>query len=130
MDSLEYEIRRRLGQKKFDPINNQKHKRFDFSCHNKKNINIMKLFDDIEFELDGENGNFFEIFELRFYKGSCVLIIETVDIDEDNFSCVYSDVVIEDYTGYGTVYIIKDIILKYSNYKMVLRNEKLNELGI
>jgi hypothetical protein len=133
MYALEYEIRKRLGQKKFDPINNRKHKRFDFSCDNKKNKKIIELFNDFEFEIadeyGGRGGRFLETFELKFYKGECKLLYEEMDIDVEHFDCKYYNVIIKDYSGYGTVEIIKDIILEHStNYKEILRNLKLNEL--
>jgi hypothetical protein len=128
MDSLEFLIRKRLGQKKFNPLHERRHKRFDFSFNNKKNDNIINLFDDFEFNIDEESGSLLEISKLRFYKGECFLLYEMVHIS-DTFDVEYSDVVLKDYSGYGTVEIIKDIILNYStNYKEIIRDFKLKQL--
>jgi hypothetical protein len=134
MDSLELLIRKRLGQKNFEPINGRKHKRFDFSCDNKKNKKIIELFNDFELlfkvdEFGSYGGKILEIFELKFYKGECKLLYEEMDIDVEHFDCKYYNVIIKDYSGYGTVAIIKDIILEHSiNYKEIIREEKLNKL--
>lgn len=131
MDSLEYEIRTRLGQTNFDPINEQDHLRFDFSGLNEKeNKRIMKLFNDFDFEYDMDNGGaFLEVFDLRFYKGCCELLYEDVCVDEDEWTYITTS--LKDYSGYGTVEIIKDIILEYStNYKEIIRDKKLKKLGI
>ena len=133
MDSLELLIRKRLGQKKFEPINGRKHKRFDFSCNRNKNKKIIELFNDFEFEIvdeyGGRGGRFLETFELNFYKGECELLYEEMDIDIEHFDCRYYNVIIKDYSGYGTVEIIRDIILEHSNnYKEIIREEKLNKI--
>lgn len=134
MDALEYEIRKRLGQKKFEPVNGRKHKRFDFSCNNIKNKKIIDLFNDFEllFKIDeyaSYGGKISEIFELNFYKGECKLLYEEMDIDIEHFDCKYHYVILKDYSGWGTVDIIKDIILEYStNYKEILRNIRIDKL--
>jgi hypothetical protein len=133
MDTLEYEIRKRLGQKNFEPINNRKHKRFDFSHNNRRNRKIIELFDDFEFQMPNKYGTdigrLFEVFELTFSKGSCLLIYEEMDIDIERFDCTYRNIIVKEYTGLGTVEIIKDIILNYStNYKEVIRDISINKI--
>lgn len=129
IDDLEMIIRKRLGQKRFDPINEQKHKRFDFSKNNKSNNLILSLFDDFKFSYKG-GFTFNEIFNLSFYKGECLLIQEEFShYDEDIKEPIYKEIVLNNYTGYGTVDIIKEIIINYSfNYKNIIRDTKLNIL--
>ena len=134
MREIEKIVRERLGQKKFNPVNNQKHKRFDFSKNCKKNKNIINLFNEYKFRYNNEYE--YETFDesglsLDFYKGQATLSIEILNESIDwyqDVDCMYSKVCIEDYTGLGTVEIIINILEKYSNFIEVNRNNKIESI--
>jgi len=139
MKNIEKIVREKLGQKKFNPINEQKHKRFNFSKDCTKNKNIIELFNEYGFCYDNYSDSDDKIYDtfdnsgllLNFYKGGCRLLIEILNEDADWYTSVesmYSTIIIEDYSGLGTVEIIISILEKYSNFIEINRDNKIEKI--
>ncbi len=128
IDGLELLIRKRLGQKAFEPLHGRRHKRFDMSCNSKKNRDIIELFNDFEIDFGLGVDNYSGYYEVSFYKGMYSIMAEDIMFDDDIRFLGYRMIDILPPDSGGTVDIIYHLLKQFSNYKKVLRNENLETI--